>query len=380
MKSFVKVIGLTAMLSTSALATVFAADTVKFASVLELSGPGATTGANWRDGQAMAVEEVNAKGGILGHRIDLSLFDTQTNPGVSRAQVQKALAEKPYVVLGPIYSGSTKVNMELTQKAKVPQLTGSQAPEITATGNPYIFRTTFNTADVIPLLSNYIETLKAKKVGIIWANNDFGKGGASVFREQMKARNIEIVVDQSAEQGQSDFTPDISAASQAKPDVLFVYLNEEEAARFLIQSKRADLDIPLVGATTLLNDKVLELAGDAANGVRGLLELSAKAPLPEFQSFVKRFTEKYKRTPDHAAAAGYLAVYTVKVATEKQGELNSEKLGQTLHGLTVSPQQEPGVLMETTWAANGDISRQAFIAEIVDGKQVIRDILPKLNK
>ncbi len=354
---------------------------VKIANVIELSGPGASTGTNWRDGVELAVGEINAKGGILGRAISLSTYDTQTNPGVSRAQVQKALDAEPYVVVGPIYSGSVKVNMALTQQAEVPQLVGAQAPEITATGNPYIFRTTFNTADVIPLLCNYIETsLKAKSSGIIWANNDFGKGGAVVFREQMAKRGIKLVVDRSTEAAQLDFAPELSKVKETVPDVLFVYLNEEEAARFLIQAKRANLSSQLVGATTLLNDKVLDLAGNASNGVRGLLELSAKAPLPEVQAFVQRFSDRYRRVPDHAAAAGYLAIYTIKVVTEKMGKFDQKGFAATLHGLTVDPKQEPGVLMETTWLANGDISRQAFVAEIVDGQQVIKEVLPKLQK
>src|SRR5215218_7333056 len=81
-----------------------AQSTVFIPNVIELSGPGAVSGTNWRDGVILAVDEINAKGGILGRKIDTRHVDTQSNPGVSRAQIQKVLDSDPYVVLGPIYS------------------------------------------------------------------------------------------------------------------------------------------------------------------------------------------------------------------------------------------------------------------------------------
>src|SRR6516165_8160318 len=94
--------------------------TVYVPDVIELSGPGAVSGTNWRDGVALAIDEINNSGGVLGRRIESEHLDTQSNPGVSRAQVQKVLDRDPYVVLGPIYSGSVKVNMVLCQQAEVP--------------------------------------------------------------------------------------------------------------------------------------------------------------------------------------------------------------------------------------------------------------------
>ena len=75
---------------------------IKFANIAELSGAGAVSGNNWRDGVILAIEEINAKGGILGQKIELTNYDTQSNPGVARSQMQRALDGNPYVVLGPI--------------------------------------------------------------------------------------------------------------------------------------------------------------------------------------------------------------------------------------------------------------------------------------
>ena len=118
-----------------------AQSTVYIPDVVELSGPGAVSGTNWRDGVVLAIDEINKSGGILGRKIESEHIDTQSNPGVSRAQIQKVLDRDPYVVLGPIYSGSVKVNMALTQQAEVPQIVGAEAADITLQGNPWVFRT-----------------------------------------------------------------------------------------------------------------------------------------------------------------------------------------------------------------------------------------------
>jgi len=179
-----------------------AQQTVNMPDVVELSGPGAVSGTNWRDGVILAEDEINAKGGILGRRIVTTHSDTQSNPGISRAQVQKALDGDPYVILGPIFSGSVKVNMVLAQQAEVPQFTGAEAADITQQGNPYIFRTSFGQQASMPKIANYIrDGVKAKSVAIVWVNNDFGKGGRDNFVREMGSRGIRVVADVSTETG-----------------------------------------------------------------------------------------------------------------------------------------------------------------------------------
>src|ERR1700746_1899665 len=101
---------------------VLAQSTVYIPAILELSGAGAVSGTNFRDGMLMAVDEINAKGGILGRKIETQLLDTQSDAGTSRAQVQRVLDNKPYVIFGPEFSGSVLVAMLLPQQAEIPGL------------------------------------------------------------------------------------------------------------------------------------------------------------------------------------------------------------------------------------------------------------------
>ena len=84
-----------------------------------------------------------------------------------------------------------------------------------------------------------------------------------------------------------------------------------------------------------------------------------------------KFQKRYKYVPDHNGIKGYTAVYAVKHATEKLGKFDSKALAKLMHGLTIKPEQEPGILMETTWDANGDIDRISFLVEVVDGRQKV---------
>src|SRR5581483_8047381 len=111
--------------------------------ILELSGAGAVSGTNFRDGMLLAIDEINAKGGILGKKIDTPMLDTQSDAGISRAQMQKVIDNNPYVIIGPVYSGSVLVDMALAQQNEIPEIVGGEAAAITQKGNKYVFRTSF---------------------------------------------------------------------------------------------------------------------------------------------------------------------------------------------------------------------------------------------
>ena len=349
--------------------------------VIEVSGNGAVSGTNFRDGALMAIDEINAKGGILKRKINAPVSDTQSNPGVSRAQVQKAIDGNPYVILGPVFSGSVKVNMLLAQQAEIPQFTGAEAAEITQMGNDYIFRTSFGQQMSMPKMAAFVANgMKAKTVAFLWVNNDYGKGGRDVFFREMKERGIKIVADISTESGQVDFAADIVKMKASNADVMFVYTNEEECARVLREARKQGVKQPIIGETNVISQKVIDLAGETAEGAKGHVGLTADAPIPAVQAFTDKFQKRYKYVPDHNGLKGYMGVYAVKYATEKLGKFDSKALAKSLHGMTITPAQEPGILIETTWDDKGDVDRISFLVEVVKGRQKVVEILPKLGK
>src|SRR5262245_30394786 len=369
------------LLATVSAAAAFAQGApIKLADVAELSGGGATVGNNWKNGIDLAIEEINAKGGVLGRKLEVTHADSQSNPGTARAQVQKALDSEPYALLGPGYSGSVTVTAPLAAEAEIVQVMGGEAAELTQAGNKFLFRTSFGQQSSMPKVAKYIaDDIKAKTVAISWVNNDFGRGGRDTITKEFNKLGVKVVADQSSEAGQADFAADVSKIKAASPDAVFVYLNEEESARILKEFRRQSVTVPLVGETTLIGQKVVELAGDAANGARGHVGLTTDAPVDLVKAFRDKFQKKYNYVPDHNGLKGYLAIYMIKAGTEKMGKVDPKGLANALHGLTIAAAKEPGILMDVTIDQNGDLDRQGFLVEIKDGKQVVTKVLPKLN-
>lgn len=366
----------TALLTTVGMAQ--AQETVKLGMVAELSGPGAPSGTNWRDGIKIAVEEINAEGGILGKKIDLTEYDTQTDPQVSRALVQKAIDAGAYAILGTIYSGSTMVNMLVAQQNSIPQFVGSEAPGIVDKGNPFVFRTSSGAQKGVPALTSYFkETLKAKKVAVAWVNNEFGKGGRTVFVDEMKKAGIEVIADVPSEQAQTDYAADVAKLKQANPDAVFVYMNQEESARFLIEAKKQSLSMPLVGEVTLTEAKVIELAGGAAEGAIAHVGVTATATdVPGIGAFAKKFEATFKRRPTHDAIKGYVGAWTTKYVTDMVGELDGEAFAEKMHGLCLKAADHPKILLDTCWDDRGEMSRPSFMVQVRNGAPVVIGTVP----
>jgi branched-chain amino acid transport system substrate-binding protein len=265
------------------------------------------------------------------------------------------------------------------ERAETTQIMGGEAANLTEQGNPYIFRTSFGQATSMPKLAAYMETSGITSVDVVWVNNDFGKGGRDAIASELEARGIEIVNDISTEEQQPDFAPEALTVLDSGADALFVYMNEEESARLLVELQNQGFDKPILGETVLIAQSVIDLAGDAANGAQGHVGLTASAPLPLVEEYAQKFEDTYGRTPDHNGMKGYIAVYVIKEATERLGEFDSTKLAEVLHCTTITTEDEPGVLLDIVYDEKGDVDRESFLVEVQDGQQVVTQVLPRLG-
>jgi branched-chain amino acid transport system substrate-binding protein len=350
---------------------------IRIVGLVELSGTGATSGTNFDNGVKLAVKEINATGGILGRKVEYTSSDTQSAPQTAKALAQKAVDEGAYVVMGPVFSGSILVSMAETRRAEIPNFTGGEGAAITQQGNPYIFRTSFTQATAMPKVARYIkDTVKAKTIAMVWVNNDFGKGGRDTMMKALEAQGIKIAADISTDPGQVDFSGAVLKVKQSNADAVFVYTNEEESARALRELKKQGYDKPIIGETTLTSQKVIELAGDAANGAVAHVGLTADAPQPTIKAFDERFQKEYKYKTDHNGLKGYSAMYIVKAVTEKIGKFDPKAFAAAMHGVTLSSKDYPGVLLDVTFDQNGDLDRESFMTKVVNGKQQVVATLP----
>jgi branched-chain amino acid transport system substrate-binding protein len=347
---------------------------------IEQSGAGAVVGLRWIRGVEMAVGDINKTGGILGKKVETFTLDTKTEPPVAVAAVRRAVEQKPFVIMGPIYSGSALACMGVARDAGIPQFVGSESPNIGKQGNPYIFMTTNNSENATRMVVDWLtNVVKTRKMGIVYANNDFGRAGRDALMKLLQPRGVQFVADIAAEQGQTSFSGEISRIKAAAPDSLFVYLNEEESARALRQIKEAGLDkqMRLIGSTTLMNVDVIRLAKDAVNGVEGFIGETYAAPA--LRALNDRYVAQYKELPDHNFFKAYMGMMTVKAVVDETKSFDQQKFRDKLHNSTLCVKDHPEILMDVRYLENGDIERPGFVVKVVDQQHTIVNALAPLH-
>ncbi len=353
---------------------------VSIAVPIEQSGAGAVVGARWIRGVEMAAGDINKAGGLLGKKVDTFTLDTKTEPPVAVAAVRKAVESKPFVIIGPIYSGSALACMGVARDAGIPQFVGSESPNIVRQNNPNVFLTQNNSENSAIMVVGWLtNTVNVKRMAVMYANNDFGKAGRDGLVKQLQPKGVQFVADLATEQGQTSFSGEISRIKAATPDTLFVYMNEEESARALRQIKEAGLDqqVRLIGSSTLMNVDVIRLAKDAVNGVEGFLGETYAAP--PLGALADRYVAQFKELPDHNFFKAYMATMIVKAVVDETKSFDQQKFRDALHDNTLCAREHPEILMDAHYGANGDLERQGFVVKVVNEKHTIVSALPPLH-
>ena len=358
----------------------FAQDVIKIANIVELSGSGATSGTNFKNGVELAVKEINAAGGILGKKIQTTTSDTQSNPGIAKGLTQKAVDNDVFAIFGPVFSGSIMVSMAESRRAGIPNFTGGEAAAITQQGNPFVFRTSFTQSTAMPKVARYMsEDAKLKTLAVIYVNNDFGKGGLDALKKALENSPTSIISEISTDSGQIDFSAAVLKARQSNAEAVFAYSNEEESARILRELKKQGWTKPIIGETVLTSQKVIELAGDAANGAIAHVGLTVDAPVPAVRAFSARFEKEYNYVSDHNGMKGYSGIYFLKAALDKVGKLDRKAVADAMHSLKVNSDRYPGALMYTEFDGKGDLNRMSFMVGVKNGRQQVIAFVPPLD-
>jgi branched-chain amino acid transport system substrate-binding protein len=352
---------------------------VKLAVVAEITGGGAPSGTMWRDGVLLAVEDINRKGGILGRPLESSVMDTQTDPPTSVAVIRRAINERPFAILGTVYSSSTVANMEIARQAGIPQISGSESVMVVQKGNPNIFLTSFSQqVGFAKLVRWLVEDLKADRIALLYVNNAFGRGGREMFTKFLKDRGKSIVADISTEVQQADFTAELTQVRASGATHLMIYSHEEENARLMIQMRKMGLKIEPVG-DNLCAQTTINAGGDAMNGARCHVPMTALSPVPSMVEMGRRFQERWGRVSDHNGFKGYIGMHLLKAAVERVGAFDQAKVRDCLHNNLFAMAEEPGLLMDTYIDEKGDADRGSFIVEVRNKKPEVVKVLPLLG-
>ena len=356
-------------------------DSVPIASPYEANQP---AGENWRLGIEMAVAEINETGGILGCQIAIEYQDTQADPDVSKQVVADMAEGDPYVFLGTVFSSNTIVNMVEAQRAEIPMFVGAEAPAVTDReqngDNDYIYRMSFGVDTAADKFISFIVDQGVTSVDFIYKNDEFGAGGREAYGDAFDGAGIEIQLDLQVQPDQTDLSAEVAQLAGGGADAIFAFMTEIETAAFLDEVQAQALEKPMYGGDVLSAASTIALAQPgAADGTITHAGLNASAPV--FADWTAAYAEFHPDAdqPDHNSIKGYTAVYVVKEVTERIGSFDNTQFSDTLHCATLTVAEEPGLLLDVSYDGNGDIDRESYLVEVVDGVGQITETLPPLD-
>ncbi len=309
-----------------------AADPIRLGLVDELTGPQAEAGQLTLKGVKLAIDEINAAGGIMGRKIDLIVEDNaSTNPGTVLAYSKLVGEGKIAAVVGPLRSTQVQAASPTIAAAKVPAFIGGSDPSLTRVNNPWIFRIRPNDLFSSKVMAEYaVKVLKGKKIAIIHSTDTFGAGGKNALVEALKALGVEPVTIQGYTNNSQDFTAIVLAIKKSGADVLTSYMtNAPDVGICAKQLRQLGLNMPWIGSASLATDTALKLAGEALWGTYTVSDFVIDAN-EESKAYAKKFRAAHGAEPDLFSAWAYGAVYLIKHAIETAKSTDAEAMRKAL--------------------------------------------------
>ena len=338
-----------------------------------LSGDYANYGISTRNGETMAVDEINAAGGINGFTFKLDFQDSQGDGASAVSAYGKLQDEGMDVSLGAVLSGETAQVVAAAAADGILVLTPTGSSKDCIQGNDNAFRVCFNDPQQGAASAQYIyDNHLATKVAVFYgSDNTYCEGLYKIFDAKCKELGIEIVTVQAFTDGtNTDFTTQINAIKASGAKLVFLPIYAKEAATFLTQANGKLTDVIYFGCDGL--DGILEKISNTEY-VEGLLNLTPFATdedRPIVQNFVKNYKEKFGKTPDQFAADGYDAVYAIAEALKKTG-VTPETKGDDFNAKMVSAMTQitvDGVTGTMTWDPDGETEKAAKAMIIRNGE------------
>jgi len=300
-----------------------AADTIKVGVLLPLTGSQAKFGEIEKRSYEMAAEEINAKGGIKGMKIELLFEDDTGKPDVGRSGVEKLISrEKVPVITGGYSSSVTAAAAPVAQQFKVPFVicTGS-ADDITEKGYDYVFRINPPASEYPKSVETFLKEVATdvKTAALLYENSAFGQSSSKSFEEDAKASGLKIVVKEGYQAGAIDFKPILTKVKAANPDMIYMVSYVMDASLLMRQSKELRINPKMFvgGGAGFTLPEFAKSAGDAGEGVFSATLWVETLPFPGAKDYFNNFKKKFGYETEYHGAEAYAAMYVVADALKR---------------------------------------------------------------
>jgi branched-chain amino acid transport system substrate-binding protein len=330
-----------------------------------LTGASASFGQSSHKGTELAIEQINAAGGVLGKKLRLITEDDQSQAGQPATIVRKLISQdKVVAILGEVASSKSLEAAPICQQNKIPMISpASTNPKVTEVGD-YIFRVCFIDPFQGTVMSKFARAKGWKKIAVLTdVKQDYSVGLAEFFVKDILANGGEIVREQKYSTGDKDFKPQLTSIKAAQPDAIFVPGYYGEVSLIAKQAKLLGIKVPLLGGDGWVGDSLLKVAGKSLDGSFFSSHFSASDKAEKVQNFVSKFKAKYGEVPDDMAALGYDSAMILADAMRRAGTTESAALRDAIAG-TKGFDAVTGMI---TLDANRNASKSAVILSIANG-------------
>jgi len=276
-----------------------------------LTGPNAQYGTQWKQGFDLALDEINASGGINGRKLAYSFEDSQSDPRQSVAIAQKFVSDPNIVMeLGDFSSPASMAASPIYQRAGLVQFGFTNSHPDFTKGGDFMWSTSVSQADEQPLLALYaVKHLGLKKLAVLHLNTDWGRTSRDYFVKAAKDLGAEVVVTEGYIAEERDFRSTLVRVRDANPDGLIMISYYSDGALIARQARQVGLKQTICAASSVYSPKFLELGGEAVEDVHLGTRYFPEDPRPEVQKFVSGFKAKYNgQEPDAFNAYSYDAM------------------------------------------------------------------------
>jgi branched-chain amino acid transport system substrate-binding protein len=355
------------------------ADVIKLGANLEMTGTNATFGSSASNGAKLAIKEINAKGGVIGKQLTLTVADNKSEAAEAANAMQKLISQdKVVAIIAPIASSSVIAGAQVLQDSKVPAISPTASnPKVTvdpATGKvrDFVFRAAFIDPFQGSVMANFAsKSLKAKTAALYIDNSsDYAKGLGQFFKETFTKNGGTIVAEEAYLQKDTDFKATLTKMKSKNPDVIFAPGYYQEVGMLIKQARELGLNVPVLGGDGWDSAKLPEIAGaQALNNSFFSNHYTPDDSSPAVKSFVESYKKEYNQTPDAFAALSYDATMMVIKAIERANSADPVKIKDEL----AKTKDFAAVSGKISLNETHDAVKSAVIIEMKDGKQTFKE-------
>ena len=351
-------------------------ETIRIGEYASLTGKEATYGQASHKGTQLAVEEINAAGGLLGRKLELITEDDQSKSGEAATVVKKLISrDRVIAVVGEVASSRSLEAAPICQNASIPMISpSSTAPEVTQKGD-YIFRVCFIDPFQGTVMAKFTkDTLKLRKVALLTSvSSAYSVGLAKYFKERFTADGGTVALEQRYSEGDKDFRAQITAIKAAGVEGLFVPGYYTEAALICRQARDLGLTIPIFGGDGWESPELVEIGGKAVEGTHFVTHYSPENKDPAVASFNERFKKRWGDVSDTLTGLGYDSIMMLADAIKRAGTTENTKLRDAL----AATQNFKGVTGTITLDTQRNPTKSAVVLVVKDGKfQFVTSVAP----